>query len=174
MGSEGRVMSRVSVVAVGVWLAMVLATPPATAYQIRGYDPNDRRPVGSDPDIRSSVLTVERRGEHRVLVLVIRAYEQLGDYWVIQARLDARGERRADHLMVLWNADTGGAGCSVWERPRRHPADSGHFRQRGRAARCRIPIHLIGPDEPIRWRLVSESGYVDHNPERAPDRGMYG
>jgi hypothetical protein len=163
---------------IGVALAALLLMPSAGACRIVGTDPDDRRPLGSDPDIRSSILEVGPRENGRFLVLVVRAFEEFGDYWTIRAYLDAQGPRRrtdrADHTMVLWNADTGGAGCTVRERGQGNPEERGVFRQNGRAARCRVPIRFIQPDRPIRWRLVSTSGYVKGNVERAPDHGMYG
>lgn len=155
-------------------LSVVVGWSPAAAYELRGFDPDDREAVGADPDIRSSVLRVGPGTHGRVLVVVVRAYETLGDYWRIQVRLDAQEGRRADHFMHLWNADTGGAGCWVRERGQGNPSHDGVFRQRGRAARCRVPIRLIRPDRTIRWRLNSPSGYVDGNVELAPDHGMYG
>jgi hypothetical protein len=167
-------MRRTSVATVGAsLLATLLLIPPAHAGQVRGFDPDDRAPIGADPDIRSSVLSIGPREDGRFLVLVVRAYEDFLDYWVIQARFDTQGERRADHTMTLWNADTGGSGCSVRERGQGNPSEDGIFRQRGRAVRCRVPIRRLEPDRSIRWRLVSDSGYVDGNREQAPDVGMY-
>lgn len=153
-------------------VGVLVGTTPALAYEVRGFDPDDRAAIGGDPDIRSTILRVGPTENGRALVLVVRAYETLSDWWTVEARLDAQGERRADHILLLWNADTGGLGCSVRER-RDHETERGAFHQNGRAARCRVPIRLVEPDEPIRWRLVSTSGY-DGDLEVAPNRGMYG
>lgn len=154
-------------------LEMLVVAPSASAYEVRGYDPDDRLAYGTDPDIRSTILRVEPREDGRYLILVVRAYEVLSDWWRIEVRLDAQGERRAEHIMTLWNADTGGLGCSIHPR-RDRDAERGAFHQNGKAARCRVPIRLVKPDKPIRWKLVSESAYGEGERELAPNAGMYG
>ena len=156
-------MRRRLALSLAVAAALASLGPAALAYEMRGFDPDDRKAVGGDPDIRSTILRVGPTEHGRALVLVIRAYETLSDWWTVEARLDAQGERRADHILLLWNSDTGGAGCTIHER-RDHETERGAFHQHGRAARCRVPI---------RWRLVSTSGY-DGDLEVAPNRGMYG
>jgi hypothetical protein len=155
-------------------LIAVLALPAtASAYVDRGSDPDDRASVGYDPDIRATVRKVETGFHGRRLTIVVRAYERFGIYWFIEVRMDARGGRRADTGMRLWNADQSGMGCEVWKRAHRREALEGAFGQTGDRARCRVPIRLIDPNKRIRWRLVSESGY-DGETERAPDAGWYG
>jgi hypothetical protein len=175
MGPEVDEMRRGVGILIGLALlgAVAVAASPATAFEVRGHDPDDRAAIGGDPDIRSTILRVEPREDGRYLVLVVRAYEELSDWWTIEARLDAQGERRAEHILTLWNADTGGLGCSIHPR-RDHDAVRGAFHQNGRAARCRVPIRLVKPDEPIRWKLVSETGYQRGDREVAPNTGMYG
>lgn len=170
---------RRSAIALGV---VTLATstllgPAALAYVDVGHDPDDRAitgspPIGGDPDIRSSIRRVEQRRGGRMLVMVIRAYEDFTMYWTIDARLDSRGGRRADKVLHLYNADTGGAGCYVG---RGAQIRSLYFRQVGPTARCRIAIRLLKPTKEIRWRLVSETLYEGGEREVAPNgRGWYG
>jgi hypothetical protein len=154
----------------------VLALPAtASAYVDRGTDPDDRAPVRYDPDIRATVRKVETGSHGRRLTIVVRAYEELGIWWSIEVRMDARGGRHADTGMRLWNADTGGTGCDVWKRGHRSEPLEGRFRQAGDGARCRVPIRWIDPNKRIRWRLVSETlDPGDGETERAPNAGWYG
>jgi hypothetical protein len=165
-------MSRQRLAIAALCALLVLPAESALAYQDRGFDPDDRRVVGYDPDIRSTVRTVWTTDGGRALSVKFRAYEELGVYWDVTAYLDSRGGHRADYLIDMVNADQSGAGCRVYRRKHSERAVDGRFRQHGDRARCRVPARLVHPTKRIRWRLRSESGYVD-TVEAAPDHGWY-
>jgi hypothetical protein len=160
-------------------LALTIATlvvlpSSAAAYWNRGYDPDDRKAVGFDPDVQTTTRRVFAKADgKRYLVVEFTAYEKLGLYWSVRVRLDARGDSTVDHDMVLYNLDQSGKGCrihrlgsSTWVR--------GDFLQHGDMARCRVPAGTVRPTKRIRWKLISITGYEDGETEYAPNnRGWY-
>ena len=154
-----------------MFVSLVLPAESALAYEDSGFDPDDRRVVGYDPDIRSTVRTVWRTGSGRALRVSFRAYERLGIYWFVTVLLDARGGPKVDHVMGLSNADQSGKGCGVYPRGHRKEVVQGGFLQRGDMARCRVPTSLVHPTKRIRWKLRSPSGYVHNNVDIAPNGG---
>jgi hypothetical protein len=155
-----------------ILVSVMMGSEPVSAYEDIGYDPDDRPTTSSppfgDPDVRSTVRRVERNPNGKVLVLVIRAYEDFSMYWFIDAFLDTRGGGRADHVVHLFNGDTGPVGCSISRENRDRRL---HFRQHGKAVFCRVPIRFLEPSKRIRWRLVSETFYEDGEREIAPNGG---
>jgi hypothetical protein len=153
------------------------AIPAFTSgYTDYGSDPDDRRPVGFDPDIRATARKVwAAPNGHRYLTMSFWTYEHLGLYWVVLVKIDSRGGPLADHRLEMYNADQSGKGCSMWKAgASSSTARRGAFRQSGRLATCRIPLPSVQPNKRIRWKLISTSGYVKDNVEYAPNsRGWY-
>jgi hypothetical protein len=167
---EGFGVKRLILAAMCVWL--VLPAESALAYVDRGFDPDDRRAAGLDPDIRSTVRRVWiTEGSRRALSIKFRAYERLGNYWDVMALLDSKGGLRADYVMDLYNYDQSGRGCAVWPQGHPHQSIQGEFRQRGHTARCKAPARLVLPSKRIRWRLRSTSMYARNNTDIAPNGG---
>jgi hypothetical protein len=171
-------MRRTAIATVGVLVVFVLGLhAPALAYQDVYFDPDDRRAVGFDPDIKSTGRTVWRGEDgRRRLRIGFRAYERLGLWWFVTAHLDSLGGKTWDFKMSIWNADLSGKGCVVC--PRGHPGQSvdGYFSQRENRATCRVPLRLVTPTKRIRWNLESRTGYgppgeADFAPD---DRSFYG
>jgi hypothetical protein len=141
-------------------LSIALLEVPALAYDNTGSDPDDRRPVGSDPDLRSTRRLVWRGDDGRRLLRVgVQAYEPFGLWWFVDVALDSRGDRGTDYIMEIWNADNSGRGCSVNPRGRPGQAVRGRFRQFGDRTTCRVPLALVEPTKRVRWKLHSPSGY---------------
>jgi hypothetical protein len=147
----------------------------AFGYRDKGLDPDDRKAIGYDPDVRSTTRRVwQSPNGWRFLSVKFRAYEELGVYWGVNARLDSRRGPRADYIMGLYNADNGGADCSIWEPGRQDTTQiDGRFYQGTDYASCRVPLKVVHRDKRIRWRLVSRSGYVKDNWDIAPNGGGY-
>jgi hypothetical protein len=153
-------------------VGLVLSAGPALAYTDRGFDPDDRRVIGFDPDIRSTVRKVwTTDGSSRALRVKFQAYERLGNYWSVMVFLDSRRGPKADYVIELDNADMSGKGCSVYPRGHRGQEVPGSFRQRRDTALCRVRARLVDPTKRIRWRLRSPSGYVHDNVDIAPNGG---
>jgi hypothetical protein len=168
--------------AIGVACVAVLILPlganatPAFGYRDVGLDPDDRRPIGYDPDLRSTARKVWASPDgQRFLTIQFSAYEDLGVYWGVFVYLDSRAGVHRDYVMSLSNADNGGKGCEIRERGHSwDAAKDGKFFQGVAVAKCRIPLKWVHRTKRIRWRLVSPSGYVHGNVDIAPnDRGWY-
>jgi hypothetical protein len=120
--------------------ALVLSPSLAMAYEDTGYDPDDRRVHGSDPDIRSTTRRVFSRQEGRMLKLRVRAYEVFGFFWEMKVSLASQGGPRTDYVMRIQNNDQAGRVCSIF--PRGHPRrdHKGRFHQDGHWASCRVSL----------------------------------
>lgn len=154
-----------------LWLVSV--TGVAAAYEDTGSDPDDRAVLVHDPDIASTTRRVWTKEAGRFLSVLIRAYEEFGIYWGIEARLDSKGGPRVDYTIRLYNADTGGAGCDLYRRTGFNHVARGHFRQAGDEVRCRIRVRDLHPTKRIRWKLISESGYGGPTEYAPNDRTWY-
>jgi hypothetical protein len=140
--------------------ALALLPGRVLAYEDTGFDPDDRRPLGSDPDLRSTTRTVWHGDDgRRRLRIRIQAYEPFGLWWFVEVRIDSRGGLATDFVMRIWNQDQSGKGCSI--HPRGHPgqAERGRFGQRADRARCTVLLSTVNPTKRLRWKLVSPTGY---------------
>lgn len=166
-----------TVAVAGMVLITLTAAPRnATAYEDTGYDPDDRAVVGFDPDIASTTRRLWSQDRGRFLSVIVRAYEEFGFYWFIDARLDSRGGPRVDFTIRLFNADMEGAGCALFRRTGSRQVTDGNWRQTGHGTRCVVPIRHLQPTKEIRWKLISHSGYDEEESETeyAPnDRTWY-
>jgi hypothetical protein len=162
-------MQRRSVLA-GVTLVLVLAlTGWASAdYRDTYHDPDDRPAVGTDPDLRSTKRQMATVNGRRVLIVSVRAYEELEPRWNITTRLDSKDGPRRDFVMYIYDADQSGRGCRFY--PAGHPKDfiRGRFTQVADRATCRIRFGLVHATKRVRWKLSSISewkgGWDDHAP----------
>lgn len=161
-------MRRVAAVLVLISSTMVVTAAGAAAYESTGYDPDDREILISDPDIASTTRRVWTSEHGRFLSIEITAYEDFGDWWSIDVRLDSRRGRRVDFIMNLQNRDHGGTSCTVYK------PDSGNvhrrpLRQSGDEVSCRVAIRHVESDKRIRWKLISTSGYDGGETDYAPN-----
>jgi hypothetical protein len=159
-------------------VVVVCTTIPVFAFGYKDYgsDPDDRKAIGFDPDIRATARKVwAAPNGQRYLTISFSAYEPLGIYWFVLVKVDSRGGPFADRKIQMENADQGGKGCWVWRAgASRSTARRGAFRQSRQVATCRLPLRYFQPNKRIRWKLISPSGYVKDNVDAAPDsRGWY-
>jgi hypothetical protein len=153
--------------------ALVLGSASsAAAYQDTGHDPDDRPHGPQDPDIHRTKRRVFSTPDGRMLKIRVRAYGEFGFWWEMDVALDSRGGSAVDFRMWIQNNDNSGRVC--WIFPAGHPGQghSGHFRQDGDLASCRVRARFADPNKQIRWKIVSESRFGGET-ERAPDQGFY-
>jgi hypothetical protein len=173
---EGEAMRRGALVLAGlVALILVVGSLPAAAYVDAGYGPQgDSRAPSGDYDIRSTVRSVERGRQRRILEVEVRTYDgHLGPDAVlyIEVRLDAKGKRTWDARlgMSLNGGDPDGCGIS---------ARSGRFLGVGRlrfpdpeSIACRVGVARLHPTKTIGWNVIIRWGYDVY--DVAPARGLY-
>lgn len=143
-------------------------------YSETGWDQRDF-PEGPSPDIQLTSRRVVKMSDHRVLVIRVRVYRKLGNYWRMQVGLDSRHGNKPDFRMTLVNADLNGAGCYVERKQPKHQLHPprGRFVQHGKVARCRIRLSTIHPTRHVRWRVRSYSLNHPAHPDRAPTHGWF-
>ena len=156
-------------------LALVIPATPAYGYDDVGHDPDDRRAVGEDPDIKTTRRVVWRAADgRRRLKINTRAYEPFGLFLSIIVRIDSRAGPRPDFIMRMWNFDNSGRGCDVHPRGHPHQETRGRLRQRGNLTACRVLLSTVRPTKRARWRLFSPTQYPQGENEYAPnDRTFY-
>lgn len=138
-------------------------------YADTAFDPDDRRVLALDPDIRSTTRRVTVRDGHRFLTIAFHAYEALGDYWFVRTRLDSRAGPERDYKMLIANEE--GGACLLY-RPHEDSV-RGKFSQASHRAACRIPARFVRPTKQIRWKIFSPSGYSHGNKEYVPNDGRW-
>jgi hypothetical protein len=161
----------------GLVLSLGLLGPaqPADAYVDVGGDPQD---VGDSEccyaDIRSTARRVEQFRDGRFLVILVRAYDDLGEGWSLGAYLDSRGRGAADRLVNIGHADTRrGARCNFSDPEFQWIAD-GVARAHDDMVRCWIPVRYVDATKRVRWFVISQEGAdPSAGRDRAPDTGWY-
>lgn len=162
------------VVSVVVVLTVLLPeTASAFGYKDTGFDEREGKLVNLD--IRSTTRKVWASPDGRGwLTIQIRSYEPLGHDWFAEARIDSRDGPLTDYrLRLYWHF--GLEFCGV-----RH-GSSAHWTQGSLIwggsedtwAICRVPLHLVRPNKPIRWKVfgINNRNEID---EFAPSgRGWY-
>jgi hypothetical protein len=153
---------------------------PAAQYADMGFDPDDR-PIDEtsccqqDPDIRSTKRKVWVDADGRSwLVVRFRSFEPLIGYWTVVARLDSRGDSRADYRMTFSDSGDSRVRCEI--RSRSSPPERGRGILESDGGGCRVPLGMVRPTKVIRWRLFSPAGVEGSEPridEYAPDHGWY-
>jgi hypothetical protein len=153
---------------------------PLVRYADVGFDPDDR-PIDEtsccqqDPDIRSTKRKVWVDAEGRSWLLVrFHSYEPLIGYWTVVARLDSRGDSRADYRLSFSDPGDSRVRCEI--RSRSSPPERGRGILENDGGGCRVPLQMVRPTKVIRWRLFSPAGSEGSEPridEYAPDQGWY-
>jgi hypothetical protein len=170
-------------VAVVATVLMVMSAAPAAAfaYKDTGYDPDDR-PIDKtscrqqDPDIRSTTRKVWTDQRGRVwLSVTLRTFDLFTGYWIVIARLDARGGPLKESRLVMDDPGDNAPGC-FWQRMSNHHHHRGNYStvMYGKRATCRVPLRWLRSNKHIRWKLFSPKRLEGtgglRKVEYAPDR----
>jgi hypothetical protein len=87
-------------------------------------------------------------------------------------KLDTRGDRHADFLIGIFDADMSGHGCSTKAVGARL-GSKGHYARGDNWARCRFPLRRVKPDKRIRWKMKIYAEGERAAVDTAPEAGWY-
>ena len=157
----------------GLIFALVASLPgwAAADYRDTYRDPDDRPPVGTDPDLRSTSRRVVTVNGRRILVVSVRAYEEFDIAWNITTRLDSKDGPRRDFVMYIYDADQSGRGCRFYPAGQSGDFIRGRFTQAADRVACRVRLGLVEATKRIRWKLTSITQWKGGRDDHAPNGG---
>lgn len=155
-------------------LTLALAPTSAWAYSDWGWDPKDPgdQGTGDSLDLAMTRRDVVRGGGSTFRITFFVHTAGLSCCYRATVKLDSRGDRHADYLIGIVDADQSGHGCGV-KRVGSRDGWGGRYARGDNWARCRFPLRRVNPDKRIRWKMRIYQEGLRAVTDSAPETGWY-